>query len=641
MRARITLALLLLLAFATLGVRAQPEQQQTPETPAVSGPEADSQQQQQEEEEDATPSRYEINLALDFDNRTYTGTERVQWTNDSDRAAYVLYFHLYSNMRAAATTQRPTPSPTPTASRSPSEGPGSQGAATTLTAAAAASASPAPDEPRIEVTEVSAVGTGAPLLFALDDQATTLRVNLREPVMKGRAVEVEIKFKGSVPEIDPEETGLVVHVLQQVGAALRSEREVRRARDLNFRCRGQMLLGTAYPVLAARDGDDWQRKVEMSIGDMVYTEAADYRVTVDAPPDVKLFASGEIAPPPPISTTARPSGEAGNLRAFTGDRLRDFALVAGRGLRSEERLVGETRVRSVYAAEHEIVGRRVLVQTADAVRVYTARFGPLPYKTINVVDTPLVAGLGSAEFTGLGAIASAFYVDFDSALVRNLPEIIREQRASVEDSLEWTVAHVVAHQWWGKVVGNDPERDPVLDEALANWSALLYYRDVHSEERAAAVMEDQLRGVYKVYRTFGGEDMAADRNAREYRNSFQYLAIVSSKGALMFAELRRLLGHQKFFAALRNYYNANMYEIAGMDDLRGAFVAEARLLQRRAVTRTFNRWLSGKRGDEDIAPPDPQMAAALGINPNINRSNEGNRFARLGKFFWQQMTRIR
>jgi Peptidase family M1 domain len=561
-------------------------------------------------------TEYSINLSLDLDGRTYTGMERVRWTNDQERPAYVLYFHLYSNVRAAATAQQQRPN-------------------TTTAQGAAAAGAPATDEPRIDVLEVRAAATGTPLSFALDDQGTTLRVNLREPVITGRATEIEIKFKGSVPEIDLEETGLVVHVLQQVGAALRSEREVRRARDINFRCRGQMLLGTAYPVLAARDGDDWQRKVEPSIGDMIYTEASDYHVTVDAPKDVIVFASGEA-----LSTTDM-AGDARWAREFTGEALRDFAIIAGRGLRSEERAVGETRVRSVFAPEHEIIGRRVLTQAADAVRVYATRFGALPYKTINIVDTPLVGGLGSAEFSGLCAIASAFYVDFDSPPVRNLPEIIREQRASVEDSLEWTVAHVVAHQWWGGVVGNDPARDPVLDEALANWSALLYYRDVHSEERALAVMEDQLRGVYKVYRTFGGEDMAADRNAREYRNSFQYSAIVVSKGALMFAELRRLLGHQKFFAALSNYYNANMFEIAEMDDLRGAFVAEAPLLQRRAVTRTFNRWLSGRRGDEDIAPPDPQLAAALGLNPSMTKKDEGNRFARLGKFFWQQMTRIR
>jgi aminopeptidase N len=328
------------------------------------------------------------------------------------------------------------------------------------------------------------------------------------------------------------------------------------------------------------------------------------------------------------------------VREFAAENLRDFAIVGGRGMRSAERMVGDVMVRSVFMPDHDATGRRVLNEASDAVRVFSARFGQLPHKLVSMVDAPLVAGLGSAEFSGLGVIASAFYVDFDSPAMRNVPEIVREQRASLEDSMEFTVAHVVAQQWWGVAVGNNPERDPVLDESLANWSALLYYKEVHGEERAATALDDQLRGVYKVYRTFGGEDMAATRASREYRNFFQYAAIVSSKGALMFVELHKLVGDERFFGALRSYYETNKFEIAELDDLRGAFVAETPRLQRRAVIRTFNRWLSGKRGDEDIAPPDPSLAAALGINPNVPK-NDRNAFLRLGRFFWQQMTRLR
>lgn len=551
-------------------------------------------------------ARYDIHLTLDFDNRGYTGSERVRWVNRDNRPASVLYFHLYSNMRS-----RPAPFP-------------------------AATATVVSDEPRLDVTDVRAGETNTPLAFAFDDGATVLRVNLREPVAAGEATEVVLKFKGSVPEIDPEETGLVVHVLQQVGAVLRSEREVRRARDLNFRCRGVMLLGTAYPVLAARDGEDWQRKIETGIGDKVFAEVANYRVTIDAPADVLLFSSGGE------SEKSNSDAHADNMRReFAGENLRDFAIVAGRSLRAAQTVVGGVKVQSVFMAEHEAVGRRVLASAVAALRIYIARFGQLPLKSISIIDAPLVAGLGSAEFTGFGVIASAFYVDFDSPTVRNLPEIVRDQRASLEDSVEFAVAHTVAHQWWGATVGNNPEREPVLDEALSQWSALLYYKEIHGEERAATALNDQLRGVYKVYRTFGGEDMAADRAAREYRNFFQYSAIVASKGALMFTALRQLMGDEKFFAALASYYKANMMEVAELDDLRGAFIAEAPLEQRRTVARTFNRWLSSKRGDEDIAPPDPQLALALGINPNISKSNDGNAFARLGKFFWQQMTRIR
>jgi hypothetical protein len=137
--------------------------------------------------------------------------------------------------------------------------------------------------------------------------------------------EVVIKFKGSVPEIDRDETSLTTHVVKQVSAALRSDREMRRARDINFRCRGVMLLGSAYPVLAVHDGDEWRRKLEPSVGDFVFNEAADYEVTVAANQGVEVFTSGTETGP-----KTRRRGQ-----TFTAPALRDFAILAGRGLRSE------------------------------------------------------------------------------------------------------------------------------------------------------------------------------------------------------------------------------------------------------------------------------------------------------------------
>jgi hypothetical protein len=491
------------------------------------------------------------------------------------------------------------------------------------------------DEPRLDITEVRTVGNNTPVQFVLDDQETTLRINLREAIAVNAAVEIELRFRGSVPEIDPEETGLVAHVFQQVSAAIRSTREVRRARDTNFRCRGVMMLGASYPILAARDGDDWFRKIESSIGDALTTDAADYEVTIDAPRNVEVFA--------PVKTHAVSDKEQTRSNSFVGENLRDFAFVAGNNLRAEEKVVHDVTIRSIFRPDHEAAARRVLNIAANSLEVFVKRFGPLPVKTVSIVDAPLVATQGSAEFAGLSAIASAFYLDFDSPAMRNMPDVILEQRAAVEDSLEWTVARAIAHQWWGATVGNDPGREPVLDEALANWSALLYYRETHGEPQFTAALNEQVRGVYTLYRTFGGEDMEASRSAREYRNSFQYSAIVGSKGALMFEALRKLLGDERFFAALREYYSTNSLEVADMDDLRGAFFAGAPVEQRRAVSRTFDRWLSSKRGDEDIGPPDPKLAAELGLPTKPGARGGGNffsAFARLGKFFWQQMTRI-
>ncbi|MBA3438587.1 MAG: hypothetical protein H0T92_01795 [Pyrinomonadaceae bacterium] len=568
----------------------------------------------------AAHASYQIDIKLDFDGRSYTGTERVRWINRDTRPTSVLYFHLYANLR----TEREDDSST------------TSNVANVHNGINAAEAAP-PNEPRLDVTAVRPAGKLQTLPFSLGERASILRVHLGEAVAAGAAAEIEIDFRGSVPEIDAEETSLLAHVVQQVDAVLRDRREVRRARDTNFISRGVMLLGTAFPVLAVRTGSDWQRKVEASVSSPVFTEVANYEVMVDAPAEVAIFTSGE----------ARGGS---SVRKFVGENLRSFAIIAGRTLRTEERTVAGTKVQSIFTAEHEAIGRRVLGVATEAVRIYAGRFGGPPLRTVSVAEAPLVANLGCAEFAGLSVIASAFYVDFDAPVMRGLPEFVREQRASVEDSLEWTVAQVLAYQWWGASVGSDPSRQPVLTESLANWSALAYYRERHGLERSQQVLEDQLRGVYQLYRTFGGEDMAADARAREYRNGFQYAAIVSGKGALMFERLRTMMGDERFFTALRRFHEANHFEIAELDDLRGAFVAEAPLAERRAITRTFNRWLSERRGDEDIAPPNPQLAAALGVQtiasaapgpPAGKSGEERNRFSRLGRFFWRQMTRIR
>jgi len=549
---------------------------------------------------------YKIELKIDFDRLTYTGVERVRWVNRGEKASSIIYFHLYPNLR---TTEQP---------------------------AANNGATPDADEPRIDILEVRSGADDSALVSSLDDQGTTLRVNLREQVAPEDSAEVVIKFKGSVPEIDRDETSLTTHVVKQVSAALRSEREMRRARDINFRCRGVMLLGSAYPVVAVHDGDDWRRKLEPSVGDFVFNEAADYEVTVAANQGVEVFTSGVETGPKNEKTG----------QTFAASSLRDFAILAGRGLKSEHTEVQGVNIRSIYQADHERVGKRALVVAANSLRVFTSLFGPLPFQQITIAEAPLVAGLGSCEFSAFNIIASAFYVDFDSPAVRNLPEIIREQRPSVEESLEWAVAHLVAHQWWGAAVGNDPAREPLLDEALSCWSALLYYKKTYGEERATAVLNDQVRGVYRLYRTFGGDDMDANRPSRDYRNTFQYAAIVSAKGALMFVDLEKTLGEEKLFAALRNYYQANLYEIAQLEDLRIALVAEAPVEQRRTVGRTFTRWLTAKRGDEDIAAPDQELAATLGITTKQTPQKSGdknafNALAKVGGFFWRQVTRIR
>jgi galactokinase/mevalonate kinase-like predicted kinase len=77
--------------------------------------------------------------------------------------------------------------------------------------------------------------------------------------------------------------------------------------------------------------------------------------------------------------------------------LRNFAFVAGAIC---VRWNASSAVRAVYMAEHRNNCAPRSAAAADAVRVFTARFGEMPYKTISVVDAPLVAGLGARSSPG-------------------------------------------------------------------------------------------------------------------------------------------------------------------------------------------------------------------------------------------------
>ncbi|HEX3084943.1 MAG TPA: hypothetical protein VHP99_10500, partial [Pyrinomonadaceae bacterium] len=294
--------------------------------------------------------RYDIKLAINFDDRTYTGVEQVHWVNHGDRPASTIFFHLYPNMR-------PPDYVTPTQKNDAGQ----------IVA----------DEPRLDITEVRAIESKTPVSFSFENSQTTLRLNLRELLLPEAAIDIQIKFKGTVPEIDPEETGIVTHVLQQVSAAIRSEREIRRARDTNFVCRSVMMLSTSFPILAARNGDDWLRKVELSIGDTMTTETADFNVTIETGAGLAVFT------PVPASEVVHKDLKVDSHR-FIAENLRDFSIVAGRNLKSEERRVGEVTVRSLYRAEHELIAQRVLMIATNALRIYGEKFGALPLKTVTV-----------------------------------------------------------------------------------------------------------------------------------------------------------------------------------------------------------------------------------------------------------------
>jgi len=172
----------------------------------------------------------------------------------------------------------------------------------------------------------------------------------------------------------------------------------------------------------------------------------------------------------------------------------------------------------------------------------------------------------------------------------------------MRDTLEFVVAHEVAHQWWNAVVGSDSKRHPFVDEALANHSTILYFERVHGKEAAEKQRELQLRLPYQIAMMTGCSDRPVDLPTDQYKNTMEYAAIVYGKGALFFGELRKLLGDARHFAWIKTYYEEHKFQVAKNEDLIASMVnASPDKDKARAL---IQRWLHERHGHEDIGKMD-------------------------------------
>jgi hypothetical protein len=109
----------------------------------------------------------------------------------------------------------------------------------------------------------------------------------------------------------------------------------------------------------------------------------------------------------------------------------------------------------------KLLGRQI----EDSIRFYETLSGPFPFEKLSVSQIPGTFGQG---WPGLVYLSTYSYLPAEA-----------QQRAGLSESgqqqfTELVPFHEVAHQWWGNVVGWDAYRDQWINEAIANYFALLF-----------------------------------------------------------------------------------------------------------------------------------------------------------------------
>ncbi len=107
----------------------------------------------------------------------------------------------------------------------------------------------------------------------------------------------------------------------------------------------------------------------------------------------------------------------------------------------------------------------------SSIRFYETFNGPFPFHNLSVSQIPGTFGQG---WPGL------LYVSTYSFLRPEAQQRAGLSPATQESFTELVPYHEVAHQWWGNVVAWSSYRDQWIDEAIANYLALLFRR--HEEE---------------------------------------------------------------------------------------------------------------------------------------------------------------
>ncbi len=532
--------------------------------------------------DDSAPRNfYRLEIDLDYRNASFTGRELIRFTNTTREDLDFLSFYLYPNFGLLEE-----------------------------------------DQPSLAVKRVAA--GGRELLYSLRSRNALLRIELPQKLQPGQNIELTLDFTARIPRVQREETSLLAHFLQEISDALNDERQPGDARDIFFAGEEAILLGHFFPMLAPRQQQSVEQNLAISVGSLVDGEVADYEVTVKAGEGLTLIASAErVESKTPPSDFAVSNGQVAHT--FRGEKLRGFAVVIVERMKSAEQKVGDVRVVSYFRESDERIGKRTLNFAANAVDVFTKSFGDYPYPLLQVAELPLAAGYSSIQFPALIAMAQAYYIDFDAPQSARLPGVLREQSDIIKSSFEFAIAHGVAKQWWGQAVGSDPERAPYLDEALANYSAAYYHEVIYGKKLGDVIIDQQLRGAYQAYRMLGGADMEVDKPVKEFRNTLQYTAIAQAKGAMLFVALRKELGDERFFNALRRYYSAHRFRTATPDHLRNVFLNASE--NPRAVRGLFQRWLKEKHGDEDIGTPDLTL-----VPPPVSKIRAlGRVFVKIGR----------
>lgn len=308
-------------------------------------------------------------------------------------------------------------------------------------------------------------------------------------------------------------------------------------------------LTFCFPRIAMYENGAWDESPYMNNGaENNYVTVSDYSVTFEAPKDFTVIASGD-------------EKTNGSITEITGENLRQFAIFAGNNIKVNTEIIHNVAINNYYFDHDGNTEYYAMALDAakDSFDLFATLIGDYPYRELDLIH---------------GYYSSA--MEYSSIILMGMPDV--EDVTELDENASFSelcsrVAHEVAHQWFYGVVGNDPYKEPWLDESLAEYCEDMLYQQSKLPSIASAIKHDQKFNSSGIWGTMSdeefnqyidgmieqltGDSFIISKTYNDYNvENQEYSSYVYDGGAYFFYELRKAMGEGVFFPMLQEYYNA-------------------------------------------------------------------------------------
>lgn len=444
------------------------------------------------------------------------------------------------------------------------------------------------DNVRFKTVEVD--GTSAPYEL----MGTILEIELPKPLRRGESTNIYLEFSQLIPEIIPPPDTLYSFMnFSTEGVAGYADYGVYGYhRDI-------ISLGHWFPMVTPFLDGEWSRYPIARNGDIQFFEPAIIKANIDIDKNTVAAASGIKTGEYPAENKHR------KIESYLAFGFREMGLQLSKSFDIYQKKINGVTVKVFFSKNAPAFGQRMLDVGTKSLETFNTLISDYPYSELKIVESYLTNGAGGMEFPGLVTIAAMHHtlkmnMGPMAVLFGNDPEVLEKIFAPfLDEALETTIAHEVAHQWWNGVVGNDSVSGGWIDESLTNYFTLLYYEHNYGQDTFEKQKLYNLKLPVLFAKFSGVIDAPVNRPSSEYGDPLQYSVMLYSKGPYFYDNLRSLIGKESFIKASRIYFEKYKFTFAPDGGLT-RIIESLNPSKKPQIKALYERWIEGAHLYEDV-----------------------------------------